>query len=274
MKILQKKDTQVSKINRKIGRKQVLNSRDRQIGKSKEDPAVEDLSEEAKTQWKKLPQWKKQKLLMKLGDNSQRDGEVALQRDQEGDPAGQTVDTVQGLVDRPGSSGVRTPKEGAAIFLRENQKRGGSGLESLKRKWQITDEEAEEELDDHIEERNIHTDGESWKCQETPPAGFTAAGTGRYEQLAATDRGEQLTQREYWDTRVGKEDGSGRIRSGKRRLENLAGLRKRKNKLERLLSNSGGMLQRVEDLRITNSQDISEKADQTFERVKQSLDKK
>lgn len=282
MKILQKKDTQVSKINRKIGRKQVLNSRDRQIGKSKEDPAVEDLSEEAKIQWKKLPQWKKQKLLMKLGDNSQRDGEVALQRDgevalqrdQEGDPAGQTVDPVQGLVDRLGASGVRTPKEGAATFLRENQKRGGSGLESLKRKWQITDEEAEGELDDYIEDRNIHTDGDSWKCQETPPAGFTAAGTGRYEQLAATDRGEQITQREDWDTRVGKEDGSGRIRCGKRRLENLAGFRKRKNKLERLLSNSAGMLQRVDDLRITNSQDISEKADQTFERVKQSLDKK
>lgn len=266
MRIQQKKNTQVLKINRKIGRKQVLNSRDRQIGKSKEDPAVEDLSEEAKIQWKKLPQWKKQKLLMKLGDNPQRDGEVALQRDQEVDPAGQTADSVQGFADSPRAFGVRSPKEGAAAFLRENQKRGGNGLESLKRKWQITDEEAEDEFHDRIEEGSMHAAGEGLEWQEMPQDGFTEAGTGRYGQHAATGRGEQ-TAPKNWDTREREEGGPGKIRSGrKQRLEVLTANRKRKNKLERLLLNSGGMLQRMEDLRLTNGQDISEKADQTFER--------
>lgn len=279
MRIQQKKDTQVSKINRKIGRKQVLNGKEMQVGKTGEDPVVEGLSEEAKIQWKKLPQWKKQKLLGKIGALPQEDGEgdmqsiQSLQREAGGDPAGQTLDPVQMSKARPGF-GVRTPKEGAAAFLRENQKRGESGLESLKRKWQITDEEAEGEMDDRIGDGSMHAAGDGREWQEMPQNGFSGAGMGRGFQQTANLNEEGNAQREDWEGRRRKEEASGRSRSGKRHLENPAGLRKKKNKLERLLLNSGTVLQRIDELRLTDGRDISERADQALAKGKRYVDKK
>lgn len=270
MKILQKKDTQVTEINRKIGRKKMLNAKEMLIGKAKEDPAVEALSEEDQIRWGKLPQWKKQKLLEKLGDSPQRDVEGKLGRNPGGNKADQMADLVHDGPDRLRAGGSGTPEEAAAAFLWEGLKRGNR--ESLRRKWQTADGE----FDAQIEENSVPEEGLEW--QDMQPAGLTAAGAGKPWQHAATGKGNRDTQRADWDTGKDWESGTGRIRDREKlrfkRSVSAAGIRKRKNKLARLLQRNGSMVQRLQDFRITNNQDISEKADQTFEKVKRSLDKK
>lgn len=270
MKILQKKDTQVTEINRKIGRKKMLNAKEMLIGKAKEDPAVEALSEEDQIRWGKLPQWKKQKLLEKLGDSPQRDVEGKLGRNPGGNKADQMADLVHDGPDRLRAGGSGTPEEAAAAFLWEGMKRGNR--ESLRRKWQTADGE----FDAQIEENSVPEEGLEW--QDMQPAGLTAAGAGKPWQHAATGKGNRDTQRADWDTGKDWESGTGRIRDREKlrfkRSVSAADIRKRKNKLARLLQRNGSMVQRLQDFRITNNQDISEKADQTFEKVKRSLDKK